>query len=141
MQGTTGSSTNNNQVTMQGTVGANVFTVTNGTVTANDLATQLSDVQRVVLEGSGNNNYYRLTSASQPISVVASGATTRYFSHDTAGVDVNLRLDNGQTQSIAPWDTTLAITGVINYLSGRNMADVLVGGAAGTTRYPRRPGQ
>lgn len=134
MQGTTGSSTNNNQVTVQGTVGANVFTVTNGTVTANNLATELTDVQRVVLSGNGNNNYYRLTSSSQPVAVVASGSNnTLDFSHDTAGVNVNLRLDNGQAESIAPWDTTLAVTGVINYLIGSQYADVLEGGTAGTT--------
>ena len=61
-------------------------------------------------------------------------ATTRLdFSHDTAGVTVNLGLDKGQAQSIAPWNTTLSIYGVINKLIGTAYADVLTGGPAATT--------
>ena len=55
------------------------------------------------------------------------------FSHDTAGVTVNLGLDKGQAQSIAPWNTTLSIYGVINKLIGSAYADVLTGGPAATT--------
>ena len=46
---------------------------------------------------------------------------------------VNLGLNKGQAQSIAPWNTTLSISGVINKLIGTAYADVLTGGPAAIT--------
>ena len=48
-------------------------------------------------------------------------------------MNVNLGLDKGQPQSIAPWNTTLMIYGMINKLIGSAYADVLSGGPAATT--------
>ena len=61
------------------------------------------------------------------------GYNTLDFSHDTAGVDVNLNFDKGQAQAIAPWNTTLSISGVIADLNGTEYADVLTGGPAAVT--------
>jgi Ca2+-binding RTX toxin-like protein len=132
VQGTSGST--NNQVTVYGTKGANNFILAGGTATDNGLATQIANVQTLVLAGFGGNDYYRLDSSTTPTWVVDTGGyNTMDFSHDTAGVTVNLGLDKGQAQTIAPWNTTLMIYGVINKLIGSNYADVLTGGPAATT--------
>ena len=132
VQGLSGST--NNQVTVQGTTGANTFTTSGSTITADGLATQISDVQKVALAARGSSNYFTLTSSSVPLSVVTAGSSnTLDFRHDTGGVNVNLGLDKGQAQSIGPWGTTLAITGVVNYLVGTSYADTLIGGPAAVT--------
>ncbi len=131
VQGLTGST--NNQVTVQGTSGTNTFTLAGNTVTANGLATAIATVQKLTLKGGGNDNY-ALNSSTVPVTIVdAGGYNTLDFSKDTAGVRVNLGLDQGQTQSIAPWNTTLAISGIINKLTGTSFADALTGGRAATT--------
>jgi cyclophilin family peptidyl-prolyl cis-trans isomerase len=131
VQGLTGST--NNQATVVGSIGTNTFTLAGNTVTANGLAMQIAAVQKLELNGSSGNTYYTLNSSSVPVSVIDTGGyNTLDFSHDTAGVQVKLGLDKGQTQSIAPWNTTLAITGVINKLIGTAYADVLTGGPAAT---------
>ena len=128
-----GGSGGTNQVTVVGAGGSNSFTVAGSTVTANGLATQLTTVQKLALDGGSGSNYYTLNSSSVPVSIVAGGNNTLDFSHDTAGVTVNLSLDKGQAQSIAPWNNTLAISGVINKLIGSAYADVLTGGPAAIT--------
>jgi len=132
VQGLTGST--NNQVTVQGTSGTNAFTLAGNTVTANGLATAIATVQKLTLKGGGGNDTYALNSSSVPTAIVdAGGYNALDFSKDTAGVRVNLGLDQGQTQSIAPWNTTLAINGIINKLTGTAFADALTGGRAATT--------
>lgn len=138
--GATGST--NNQVTMVGTSGANTFTVSgtggtsasaSDTVTANGLKT-VAAVQKLTLQGGAGNDYYTLNSSAIPTTIVDTGGyNTLDFSNDAAGVTVNLGLDKGQTQSIAPWNNTLGITGIINKLIGTQYADVLTGGPAATT--------
>ena len=65
-------------------------------------------MQKLTLAGFGGNDYYTLTSSSMPTWVVDTGGyNTMDFSQDTAAVTVNLGLDKGQAQSIAPWNTTL----------------------------------
>ena len=131
VQGAAGST--NNQVTVVGTGGANTFTLAGGTVTANGLETQLANVQKLTLTGFGGNDYFTSIPAPCPPVVDTGGYNTMDFSQDTAGVDVNLGLDKGQAQSIAPWNTTLSIYGTINKLIGSEYADVLTGGPAATT--------
>src|SRR5208282_2474622 len=132
VQGATGST--NNQVTIYGVSGANTFTLTNGSASDNGLVTTFNTVQKLTLAGRSGNDYYTLTSSNTPTWVVDTGGyNTMDFSQDTAGVNVNLGLDRGQTQSIAPWNTTLNIYGVINELMGSAYADVLTGGPAATT--------
>jgi cyclophilin family peptidyl-prolyl cis-trans isomerase len=132
VRGASGST--NNQVTVFGTSGANTFTSASGAVTANGLQTTLATVQKLTLAGRGGNDTYTLTSSSMPTWVVDTGGyNTMDFSHDTAGVTVNLGLNQGQAQSIAPWSTSLMIYGTINKLIGSQYADVLAGGAAATT--------
>jgi cyclophilin family peptidyl-prolyl cis-trans isomerase len=132
VQGKTGST--NNQVTIVGTNGTNKFTLAGGTVTANGLATAIATVQKLTLKGGAGNDTYALNSSTVPAAIVDTGGyNTVDFSKDTAGVNVNLGLDHGQAQSIAPWKTTLAITGVINKLIGTAFSDVLTGGRAATT--------
>ena len=124
----------NNQVTVVGTGGANSFSLAGNTVTANGLATQITAVQKLMLDGGGGNDYFTLTSSAVPTAIVDTGGyNTADFSHDTAGVTVNLGLDQGQSQSIAPWGTTLSISGVINKLIGTAYADTLTGGPAAVT--------
>ena len=95
VQGASGST--NNQVTVVGTGGANTFTLAGGTVTANGLETQIATVQKLTLDGGGGNDYYTLNSSTVPTSIVDPGGyNTLDFSHDTAGVTVNLGLDKGQ---------------------------------------------
>jgi len=132
VEGASGST--NNQVTVVGTGGANTFTLAGNTVTANGLATQFDAVQKLTLNGSGGNSYFTLNSSTAPTAIVETGGyNTLDFSHDTSGVTVNLGLDNGKAQSIAPWSTTLSITGVISKLIGTAYADVLTGGPAAVT--------
>ena len=128
-----GGSGGTNQVTVVGAGGSTSFTVAGNTVTANGLATQLTTVQNLALDGGSGSNYYTLSSSGVPVSIVAGGNNTLDFSHDTAGVTVNLGLDKGQAQTIAPWNTTLSISGVINKLIGSAYADVLTGGPAAVT--------
>ena len=79
------------------------------TVTANGLATQLTDVQKLTLNGRRRQQllHAQFQQPCPPAIVDAGGYNTLDFSHDTAGVNVNLGLDKGQAQSIAPWNTTL----------------------------------
>jgi len=124
----------NNQVTVVGTGGANAFTLAGNTVTANGLATAVTAVQKLTLNGRSGNSYFTLNSSTVPTAILdAGGYNTLDFSHDTAGVTVNLGLNNGQTRSIAPWNTTLSITGVVSKLIGTAYADVLTGGSAAVT--------
>jgi cyclophilin family peptidyl-prolyl cis-trans isomerase len=132
VQGNSGST--NNQVTVLGTSGSNTFTLAGGTVTANGLPTTITTVQKLTLAGNGGDDTYTLTSSATPTWVVDTGGyNTMDFSHDTAGVNVNLSLDKGQAQSIAPWSTTFMLYGTINKLIGSQFADVLTGGRAATT--------
>jgi hypothetical protein len=69
-----------------------------------------------------------------PLSIVdTAGADTLDFSGASAGVTVSIGLPGGRAQSIAPWHTTLAITGTIENLTGTKYADVLTGNAANNT--------
>jgi cyclophilin family peptidyl-prolyl cis-trans isomerase len=132
VQGLSGST--NNQVTVVGTNGTNTVTVAGSTVTANGLKTMISTVQKLTLNGGSGNNDDVLNSSAVPLSIVETGGSnTLDFSNDTAGVTVNLGLNKGQAQSIAPWGTTLSISGAVNKLIGSAYADVLVGGPAATT--------
>jgi Ca2+-binding RTX toxin-like protein len=132
VQGKTGST--DNQVTIVGPSGANTFTLAGGTVTANGLATAIATAQKLTLQGNTGNDTYALNSSIVPVSIVDTGGYNALdFSKDTAGVTVNLGLDHGQAQTIAPWKTTLAINGIINKLTGTAFADVLTGGRAATT--------
>ncbi len=132
VQGLTGAT--NNQVTIVGTSGANAFTLAGGTITANGLPTVIATVQKLTLQGGAGNDTYALNSSTVPVSIVdAAGYNALDFSKDTAGVTVNLGLDHGQAQAIAPWNTTLAISGIINKLTGTAFADALTGGRAATT--------
>ncbi len=132
IEGASGST--NNQVTMVGTGGTNTFVLAGGTLTGNGLATAMTTVQKLTLQGASGNDDYMLNSSTMPVAIVAPGGNnTLDFSHDTAGVKVNLGLDKGQPQSIAPWNTTLAIYGVITELFGTSYADTLTGGPAATT--------
>ncbi|MGO9111394.1 MAG: peptidylprolyl isomerase [Thermoguttaceae bacterium] len=132
VQGAAGSTSN--QVTVYGTAGANTFTLDGATVTGNGLQTQIANVQKLTLAGRGGNDDYTLDSSSTPTWVVDTGGyNTMDFSQDTAAVAVNLGLDKGQAQAIAPWNTTLSIDGVINKLIGSAYNDDLTGGPAATT--------
>ncbi len=123
-----------NQVTVFGTNNANTFTLSGNTVTANGLQTQISHVQNLTLAGRGGNDDYTLDSSNTPTWVVDTGGyNTMDFSKDSGAVNVNLGLDRGQAQSIAPWNTTLSIYGTIDKLIGSAFADVLTGGPAATT--------
>jgi Ca2+-binding RTX toxin-like protein len=133
IDGTPGST--NNQVTVYGASGANTFTLAGETATDNGLVTKMTTVQAVTLAGRGGNDYYHLNSSSIASNWVVDthGYNTMDFSQDTGGVNVNLGLDQGQGQAIAPWGNTLSIYGVISKLIGSAYTDVLTGGPAVTT--------
>jgi large repetitive protein len=132
IQGTSGST--QNSVIVYGSTGANNYAVTSGRVSNNGLVTAFSAVQKLTLAGHNGDDYYRLDLSSVPTWIVDSGGcNTVDFSHDTAGVTVNLGLDRGQGQTIAPWNTTLMIYGVMNKLIGSQYSDVLTGGRAAVT--------
>jgi Ca2+-binding RTX toxin-like protein len=132
VKGATGAT--NTQITMMGTNAANTYTLSGGTITANGLQTQITNVQKLTLAGRGGDDYYTLNSSSTPTWIVDTGGyNTVDFSKDTAAVTVNLGLDQGRAQPIGPWNTTLSIYGVINKLIGSAYADVLTGGPATTT--------
>ncbi len=144
VEGASGST--NNRVTVLGLGGSNNFTLAADTITANGLptladgvtadglATQMANVQSLTLAGFGSSDYFSLNSCTTPTAVVVTGGNnTLDFSQDGGGVNVNLGLDGGQSQSIAPWNTTLSIIGVINKLIGSQYADTLTGGPAATT--------
>jgi cyclophilin family peptidyl-prolyl cis-trans isomerase len=125
----------NNSVTVYGANSANAFNLNGATVTDNSLPTQIANVQNLTLTSPGGNAYYTLTnSIAATTNVVAMGGNnTLDFSHDTAGVNVNLGLNAGQLQYITPWNNNLSIKGVISFLTGSQFADVLIGGPAATT--------
>lgn len=121
---------------IHGTTAADTLEVNGDTVTANGLATTLSGMQQLRLEGDAGNDTYKLTSSSIPVSVVDSAGLDKLdFSAITGskGVTLDLGKNAGQTQTIAPWNTTLALTGNISQVIGTNFADTLAGGAAATT--------
>ena len=136
-----GTGSTNNQVTLLGTAGANTFTVAGSAgqpsaasdpVTANSLET-VARCRSSRWKGRGQR-LYTLNSSAMPTAIVDSGGyNTLDLSNDTKGVHVNLGLDQGQAQSIAPWGTTLSINGLIDKLVGTQFADVLTGGPAATT--------
>ncbi len=133
VEGAAGST--NNAVIVYGTSGANTFTLSGNTATANGLATKMNSVQTVTLAGHGGNDYYHLNSSSIPSNwiVDTGGYNTVDFSQDSGAVNVNLGLDKGQAQSIAPWGAKLSVYGVMSQLIGSAFADVLTGGRAATT--------
>ncbi len=124
----------NNRVTVNGRTAADTFTVAGNTVTANGLRVVSSTVQGLNLAGGGGTDSYVLNSSSIPLTISnPSGQGTLDFSHDAAGVTVNMGLDKGQTQYMAGWNTTLALGGVLNEIIGTSYADTLTGGRAATT--------
>jgi len=124
----------NNQVTVKGRTAADTFTVAGNTVTANGLRVVSSAIQNLSLAGGGGNDNYVLNSSSIPLTISnPSGQGTLDFSHDAAGVTLSLGLDKGQAQYLAGWNTTLALSGVLNEIIGTPYADVLTGGRAATT--------
>jgi len=133
VQGISGST--NNQVTLVGTNVGNTFTLAGDTVTGNGLGVKIATVQKLTLAGGGGNDTYNLNASIVPTSIVDTGGyNTLDFSQDTGGVAVNLGLDKGQVQSIAPWNTTLSINGIINNLVGAaHYSNVLTGGRAAMT--------
>ena len=129
-----GSGTGSNTLAVRGTSGNDSFTLYPRTLFANTLAIAYSAVQQTRLEGGAGNDKYALAASSVPVSVVDTGGSDRLdFSGALGGVTVNLALDQGQAQAIAPWHTTLAITGQIESLTGTNFADNLTGGNAATS--------
>ena len=137
VQGVTGST--NNQVTVFGSPGANTFTVAGGTVTANGLATTIADVQKLTLAGRSGNDYYKSIPASAHL-----GRRYGRLQHDGlqsghGGRGRQSRPRQGAGESIAPWNTTLSIYGVINKLIGSAYADDLTGGPAATTEIVAGP--
>jgi cyclophilin family peptidyl-prolyl cis-trans isomerase len=124
-----------NRVTVLGSNSGNSFVLNGESATDNGMDTQMANVQTLSLAGLGGNNYYTLTNSVAQTWVVAGGGNnTLDFSHDTAGVDVNLGLDGGQLQTIAPWNNnTLSIIGVVNDLIGSEFPNTLIGGPAATT--------
>ncbi len=132
VKGLTGST--NNQVTVVGTSGTNNYMLAGGTVTSNGLPISGTAVQKLTLQGGAGSDTYALNTSNVPVSIVdAGGYNALDFSKDGGGVTVNLGFDHGQAQSIAPWNTTLAISGIINELTGTPFADVFTGGRAATT--------
>ena len=133
VQGVSGST--NNQVTVVGTNAANTFTLAGDTVTGNGLGVKIAAVQKLTLSGGSGSDTYNLNAGIVPTSIVDTGGYNMLdFSQDTGGVTVNLGLDKGQAQSIAPWSTTLSINGIINKLVGSaQYANVLTGGRAAMT--------
>ncbi len=132
VKGLTGST--NNQVTVVGTSGTNNYMLAGGTVTSNGLPVSVAAVQKLTLQGGAGNDTYALNTSNVPVSIVdAGGYNAMDFSKDGGGVTVNLSLDHGQAQAIAPWNTTLAVNGIINKLTGTAFADTFTGGRAATT--------
>jgi cyclophilin family peptidyl-prolyl cis-trans isomerase len=114
---------------------ANNFNLAGATASDNGLVTQIANVQKFALMSPFGNGYYNLASSTAPSTwVIAAGSNNSLdFSHDTAGVAVNLGLDAGQAQYITPWGNNLSIQGVISYLTGTAYSDTLTGGPAATT--------
>jgi cyclophilin family peptidyl-prolyl cis-trans isomerase len=132
VQGNTGSGTNSLVVSSGN--GANQFFIVGSTANANGLPIAMTQMQNVQFVGGTGSDYYHLTSSTIPVKVTAKGSNETFdFSKDTGAVTVNLGLDKGQSQSIAPWNTSLSINGVIQTLIGSNYADNLTGGPAATT--------
>ena len=92
-------------------------------------------MQKLTLVGAAAAvNDYVLTSSAVPLTINNNSSQgTLDFSHDAAGVAVNLGLDKGQAQTMAGWSTTLAINGVLNEIIGTQFADTLIGGPAAVT--------
>jgi Ca2+-binding RTX toxin-like protein len=129
-----GSGAGTNTLIVRGTSGLDTFQSAKGKLTAGGVACAMTHVSQLRLEGGAGNDTYKLPASSVPIAVVDTlGSNALDFSGAAGGVKVNLGLDGGQKQSIAPWHTTLAITGKIAKLTGTNYADVLTAGAAPTT--------
>ncbi len=141
IQGATG-----NQVTVVGSGGANnTFTLTAGSgsddvLMGNGLELMLDPVQNLTLQGgAGKNDFndFELygSSNAMAISVDPVGSdNTLDFNQLTdstqTGVTVNLGLNKGTQQTIAPLDnSTLSINGAINTLIGTPYADTLTGGS------------
>lgn len=131
-----GANPTNNKVIIQGTSGTNSFTLAGGTITANGLPTALSGVTLLQFNGGTGTDTYKLTSSNSNVAIVdGGGSNTLDFSGVTGGTGITIDLgkDQGQAQTIAPWNKTLAITGVIGELIGTSFADTITGGSARTT--------
>ena len=123
-----------NTLVVRGGSGSDVVQVSRTSIVAGALTITPSGLAGIRLEGGPGHTTFRLSSSAVPVSVVDTGGSTALdFSKATGGVTVNLGLNAGQTQTIAPLRTTLAITGAISELIGTKYADVLTGGRAGTT--------
>ena len=115
---------------LRGTAGNDTFWVLAGRTNLNGLRTTPTGVEQLRLEGRAGNDHYNLPSSNVPVTIADSGGIEDLsFLCATAGVAVNLSLQGGQAQQIAPWHTTLALAGVIENLAGSNYADTLIGSA------------
>jgi hypothetical protein len=130
-----GSGAGTNVLVVHGTTGADTVQVNRGSVVAGKLTTSFSNVSRVRLEGDAGDDTYKLAASAVPVQVVDSvgGNKLDLSSVTGGGVTVDLGRDRGQAQSIAPWHTTLAVTGQIAEMIGTKYADVLTGGNAAAT--------
>ena len=127
----------NNTLVMHGTSAADTFqtaSTSSNTVTVNGLTTTFSAIKKLQLEGGDGNDAYAFGKSAVNVAVTdTSGTDTLDFSAASAGIRYSLGLDRGQAQTIAPWSKTLAVTGVIENLTGTNYTDVLTGGGGATS--------
>ena len=104
----------------------------NGAVTVGGLAVSLFGTKQIQLGGLAGDDAYKLNYSTIPVLVNDTGGfnTIDFSGVTTGGVTFNLGRDQGQTQWIDPWNTTVAIQGVIAGLIGTASSDTLVGGNA-----------
>ena len=127
---TAGAGTPADSLIVDGANVANTFNLNGTTLSADGLAVNFTGVKKIQIDGGTASDSYTLVSSPANLTLVDSGGTnTLDFSHDTAGIALNLGLGAGQAQRIAPWGKTLSLQGVFQNVVGTPYRDVLIGGA------------
>ena len=129
----------NNQVTVVGTGGANTFTLAtssgNDVLTGNGLQLTLDPVQKLTLQRRQRQQRLLHAQFQQHARLGRRCGRQQHAGLQPGhrGRERQSRPRQGAGAAIAPWNTTLSISGVINKLIGSAYADVLTGGPAAMT--------
>ncbi len=130
---TAGSGSPGDLLVFQGANVADTLTLNNTSLVAGGLTIGYTNLQGITLKGGTGADNYVLNSSPASVKIIdAAGVNALNFSGDTAGkgITLNLGLNAGQAQTIAPWGKTLALTGTFQDLTATPYADVLTGGSA-----------
>jgi cyclophilin family peptidyl-prolyl cis-trans isomerase len=128
---TAGAGVSNDVLIVRGNNAGNTFNLSSAGLVVGGMDLTFTGVSPLRLHGGTGNDDYILPSSATNVAITDPGGNnTLDFSGDSKGITLNLALNSGQAQSIAPWGKTLSLQGTFQDLIGTPYADTLTGNGA-----------